>query len=78
MEQGGLAASGMRGSRDNLKASKADLSGGLSSKHGSLRNLAGIKGGAAPPTAGGTAADQAPTTNAPMYENTYKMKPDKK
>ncbi|KAJ3334345.1 Transcription factor iws1 [Blyttiomyces sp. JEL0837] len=65
----------MRGSKENLRGSKQDLSGGLSSKHGSLRNLASK---AAPVAAPPPPADLAPPTNALVYENTYKLKPDRK
>ncbi|KAJ3413594.1 Tctex1 domain-containing protein 3 [Chytridiales sp. JEL 0842] len=78
--EGGLSAQppaaslGPKGSRDNLRTSKNDLStgGGLSSKAGSMRNLARDKNHPVQPAA----VEQA--TNAPMYENTYRMKPEKK
>ncbi|KAI9362527.1 Tctex-1 family-domain-containing protein [Zopfochytrium polystomum] len=70
-----------KGSKENLsgdQGSAADLTGGDGaagggslSKHGSVRSLA------KPPTAPPPAPADAPT-NALVYENTYKMKPDKK
>ncbi|TPX39808.1 hypothetical protein SeLEV6574_g06974 [Synchytrium endobioticum] len=63
------------GSRSNLVAvSKSNLAP-ATSRLGSLRNVAATDGTASAPTS--ASSTHAPT-QAVMYENTYKMKPDKK
>ncbi|KAJ3190419.1 Tctex1 domain-containing protein 3 [Gaertneriomyces sp. JEL0708] len=58
-------AGGLHGSKTNL----------TSSKDGSRVNIGHAGGGAAPPP---PAEGQVPPANAIVYENTYKIKPDKK
>eukprot|EP00842_Homolaphlyctis_polyrhiza_P005571 jgi/Hompol1/6014/HPOL_004809-RA len=77
------------GSRGNLMGSKADLSGSkgnlAGSRAGSIKNLASksstvgqnAAGGGGGGGGGGTQDPSAPS-NAVVFENTYKLKPDKK
>ncbi|KAI9013251.1 Tctex-1 family-domain-containing protein [Gaertneriomyces semiglobifer] len=65
---GGGGGGGLHGSKTNLTSS---------SKHGSRVNIghAASVGGAAPPAVG---EGQVPPANAIVFENTYRIKPDKK
>jgi hypothetical protein len=67
----------LKGSKDNIavRGSKGDIVGGLS-KAGSLRNVG--KTGVVPAGAASETESQPAANNAQVYENTYKLKPDKK
>ncbi len=72
---GGLTKS-VHGSKNNItgaspRGSKSDMAHLSSSRHGSIRNLAAKQPSTQPPA-------ETPANNPIMYENTFKMKPDKK
>ncbi|KAL2911985.1 hypothetical protein HK105_208532 [Polyrhizophydium stewartii] len=64
--------SNLAGSKSNLAGSKSNLAG---SRAASLRNLGGKAAPGGPPGGGG---GRGVAANAVVFENTYKLKPDKK
>ncbi|KAI9334720.1 Tctex-1 family-domain-containing protein [Obelidium mucronatum] len=71
------SAATSRGAASSKRGSKSDLSGANPSSAAAAATSTGAAAGL-PTTPGNNNSDSAPLTNAQVYENTYKMKPDRK